>query len=92
MMIALPLILAAATSDIVATQQRVDELVARCDAQRVLRLVAESAGRVTMEPLSQSGEVSAEDDRRFYCVLSGIKTMADLEFGFEGNDVEPNGS
>ena len=91
MMAALPLLLVAAASDVAATQQRVDELVARCDAQGVIRLVAESARQVAMQPLLQPGETSAEQEKRFDCVLTGVKSMPDLNFGFVGNEEEPKG-
>lgn len=92
MMIAVPLFLAAGADDVTATQRRVDELVVRCHAQDVIRLVAEDAQQVTMQPLVPPGEASAEQDRRFSCVLTGMKTMTDLSFGFFGNEVELNGS
>jgi len=33
-----------------------------------------------------------EQERRFSCVLSGMKLMTDLRFGFLGNEVDGNGS
>lgn len=92
MIVALLLILAATASDRAATQQRVDELLARCNARGEVSLVAESGQDVEMRPLIRPGEASLEQERRFSCVLSGMKLMTDLRFGFLGNEVDGNGS
>lgn len=91
-MIVVPLLILAATpSDRVATQQRVDELLARCNARGEASLVAQSGQDVELRPLIRPGEASLEQERRFSCVLSGMKSMADLRFGFLGNEVDRNG-
>lgn len=75
-----------------AAQQRVDGLVKRCDAAKVIQLVAEQDNRVTMSLLLPTGHrISATQTQQLACVLDGIKAMPDLSFGFLGNEEEPNG-
>lgn len=92
MIIALLLLLPATASDRAATQQRVDRLLARCNARGVISLVAESAQTVALRPLVLPGEASVEQQQRLDCVLSGMKSMTDLSFGFAGHEVDRRGS
>lgn len=92
MSIASLMLLAATASDRAAIQQRLDELLARCEARGVIGLVAESAQAVALRPLVQPGEASVEQQRRVDCVLSGMKAMMDSRFGFVGNEADASGS
>jgi len=73
-------------------QQRVDELVRRCNASKVIRLVAQDESRVLVTLPSLPANVTDAGVRQFTCVLEGMKAMPDLSFGFLGNEEESAGS
>ena len=72
-----------------STQHRVDRLVEKCAAGKVVRLSAETSNQVAMTVLIVGRAPTRAEDGRFTCVLNGLRTMKDLQFGFVGNEVEP---
>lgn len=80
------LLLASTTADVSATQVRLDELVHRCDAQKVVRLVAKSRTEVVIDMMIVRRAPSQRENQRFSCVLGGMQRMPDLQFGFIGNE------
>lgn len=92
MMLALYFLAGSVLNGSVGAQQRVDGLVKRCDAAKVIQLVAEKDNRVTMTLLLPlDSRISATQNQQLACVLDGIKAMPDLSFGFLGNEEEPHG-
>lgn len=80
-------------SDITAvSQHRVDRLIKRCDARSMVKLLARNGNEVSIHPLIAPRAPTAAENRKFKCVLSGMKRMTDLHFGFIGNEAEPSGS
>lgn len=80
------LLLAAAMASPTATQVRVDQLVHRCRAERVVRLVAQGHAEVVMNVQHPERPPSSDENRKFECVLQGMQGMKDLRFGFLGNE------
>jgi hypothetical protein len=79
-------VLLAASLSVEATQMRLDELVARCKAESVVAFQARSKGDVIIDMKRAGEESSPADQKAFDCVLSGMKKMNDLKFGFIGNE------
>jgi hypothetical protein len=78
--------LLAAALSVEATQARLDELVVRCKAERVVAFKAHSKGEVIIDMKNAGEAPSPMDQQAFDCVLSGMKKMNDLKFGFLGNE------
>jgi hypothetical protein len=93
-MIALMLVaLSLGGADVTAvSQHRVDRLIKRCAANKVVKLLARNGNEVSMHPLIIARAPTAAESRKFECVLLGMKEMTDLHFGFIGNEAAPNGS
>lgn len=92
MIFALSLLAGLTTNSAAVVQTRVDELVMRCDASKVVQLVAQDESRVAMTLLLPAGDVTAAQNQQFTCVLEGMKAMPDLSFGFLGNEEAPTGN
>jgi hypothetical protein len=83
-MLLLPLALL--SDDVQATQNRLDKLVHVCAAEAVVRLIAQSSTNVIIDMKRVDRAPSSDENRRFKCVLKGMRRMTDLQFGFIGNE------
>jgi hypothetical protein len=83
--------LSSPSSDTIAVQQRVDELVKRCRASEEIRFVAHGGSEVEMQLLTRSVELNTGEKQRLTCVFDGLRSMPELSFGFIGN-ASPGGS
>lgn len=91
MLTALYLALTAAPADPAVTQGQLHRLIHRCAAERIVRLTAQSRTEVIIQMLHVERAPTASENRRFECVLTGMKEMAGIQFRFLGNAPRSNG-
>lgn len=65
-----------------ATQLRLDELVQRCRAEKVVRLQAITDTKVSIQAGGWGRDLTRSEDKKITCVLLGTNGMRDLRFGF----------
>jgi hypothetical protein len=84
------LALAAAPTGAAVTQAQLDRLVHKCAAEKGVRFVAQSRTEVIMQMLHVERAPTASENRRFECVLAGMKKMRSVQFFFIGNAAPSN--
>ena len=72
-----------------ATQARVDQIVDRCSARSFVTLQADGPTQVIIQLRRFDPPPSPVEQQQFECVLGGMKSMPDLQFGWLGNEAAP---
>lgn len=80
------LLLAATAVGAATTQARVDQLVQQCAAEKVVRLTAHGGAEVLISMKIVNRAPSLSENKKFECVLRGMRQMRGLQFGFMGNE------
>lgn len=73
-----------------STQQRVDKVVQRCHATKVVQLLAQSHREVVISMQVTDRAPTSDEDAKFSCVLAAMRKMDGLTFGFIGNEATPS--
>lgn len=88
MLLAIALLLAATPGGLTATQARLDQMVHRCGAEKVARLIARPGGEVVIDLPHNDRAPTTAENRQLTCLLDAMGKAPDLKFGFIGNEAE----